>query len=518
MKTNLLRQLGITLVILVVAGICACGVIAQNQKQAESKIFQDVPTNSWVYPAVMSLQKHGILIGYPDTRFNGERKLTRYEFAVPVKRVLDVLRGGELKASDFQSEDLTNINRLVTEFSEELKALGTDMDKAKGQLMALTQIVASQQAMPPINPRLVTADNTFGFHLFRELRKKDTDTNVFLSPSSVALALEMTYNGANGSTKAAMEKALQIQGMSMEEVNKANAVLLASLKSPDPAVQLDIANGLWISKEGQGTPVKPDFVQRNREFYGAEIGDLAGAPDNVNAWVNQKTYGKITKMLERSDLRDAVAVLMNAVYFKGAWTQKFDPAKTGSGTFTDSKGNKLPAHMMSQSGNYNYFQGDHFQMVDLPYGSGRMSMELLLPDANTPLSVLEASLTTDNWNRWITGLRKRHGDIQIPRLELHYEADLIPSLTALGMGEAFKPAADFSGIASGIYITKAKHKTYLAVNEEGTEAAAATVVVMSRGMALGFRFTADRPFLCAIRDNKTGAILFLGAINAPKAS
>ena len=518
MKKSILRQLIVTLAILMGVGI-GIGVIAQNQKQSD-RIFQDVPSSSFAYFALTALQQDGVLLGYPDHYFDGRRILTRYEFAVAIKRVLDILPHDILPHADapgypegvpedvqakISSEDLTYCNRLFAEFTEELKALGVDTKRVKTRLDAL-------QAAPPVNPRLIGADNAFGFRLFQELQKKDADANILFSPVGIALALDMTYNGANGSTKAAMEKALQLEGMSPETLNRANAALLANLKTPDPAVQLDIANGLWIAKEGQGVPVKPDFAQRNHDFYGAEIGDLAGAPDNVNAWVSKQTQGKIPTILNKGDMNNAVAVLVNAVYFKAPWSVKFDPAKTLYRTFTDGKGRKNPTKLMSQSGEYDYYQGDGFQMVSLLYASGRLSMELLLPNAGTPLSLLEGALTPDNWHRWTAALQKRHGDIQIPRMDLRYEADLKAPLTALGMGEAFTEQANFSGIASDTWIGKVRHKTFLSMNEEGTEAAAATgVVARTKGVMVGFRFLADHPFLCVLRDRTTGVILFLGA-------
>jgi serine protease inhibitor len=371
----------------------------------------------------------------------------------------------------------------------------------------------------PVDANLVASNNSFGFSLFRQLTQTDPGKNVFLSPTSIALALEIVYNGAGGDTQQAMAQTLQLQGVSITDLNNANAALQASLDSPDPQVQLIVANSLWLHQDRN--QVKQTFIQTNQDFYGSEIGDLAGVPDNVNAWVSGKTNGKITDLLPKDDYSNTVAIIVNAIYFKGAWAQKFDAANTADGPFTLADGTQKSCRLMHQTHTFGYFQGDHFQALRLPYGQNRLSMMVFLPDAGTSLSAFLANLTPQNWNTWMGSFHDASVDLALPRFKSVYGAPLNAPLTALGMGIAFDPngRANFEGIAQNAYITKVQHKTFVEVTEEGTEAAAATSVgVGVTSVMVPVSFTVDHPFFCAIRDDKTGVILFLGSILDPTTS
>jgi len=380
-------------------------------------------------------------------------------------------------------------------------------------------VAAAARSATPVNGGLVAANNTFGFQLFRELRKTDAGKNVFISPTSLSLALEIAYNGAQGQTQTAMAQTLGLQGMSLADLNNGNAALQASLFNPDPQVTLTIANSLWFHKDkGQ---VLPTFVQTNTAYYGSEIGDLAGAPDNINAWASGATHGKITQIVTPADIADPnlIAIIANAVYFKGQWTTKFDATLTTDSTFTLADGSSFPDRLMNQTGTFDYFQGDHFQAIRLPYGQKRIGMVILLPAADTSLSSFLTGLTLQNWNAWIPQFTPRLVSLGLPRFTSKYKTDLIAPLTTLGMGIAFiHGQADFSALspASQIALTKATHQSFVAVDEEGTEAAAVTTIgAGAGGMPEPTMMTVNRPFVCAIYDTKTGVILFLGAIDQP---
>jgi serpin B len=376
-------------------------------------------------------------------------------------------------------------------------------------------VADAAQRGAPVNSDLVASNNQFGFDVFHELWKTDSDKSVFLSPTSFSLALEIAYNGALNTTQEAMAKTMHLTGVSMPDLNSRNAALQASLHNPDPKVELNIANALWMRDKA----VKPGFVQVNENYYGSEIGDMSGLPDSANNWVSGKTQGKITQILPKMDYSQLVAVIVNAVYFKGEWAQKFDAAQTTDAQFTRADGSKVACKMMHQSGHYDYFKGDSFQAVRLPYGAKRMSMILLLPDTGTDLNGFLATITPDNWNAWITKLQDAPGEVALPRFTSDYSAALKEPLTKLGMGIAFDPNhADFTNLADGAYIAFVQHKTFVEVNEEGTEAAAATGVgVGATAIRPPFHMTLDHPFFYAIRDDKTGAILFLGVLLEPKA-
>jgi serine protease inhibitor len=375
-----------------------------------------------------------------------------------------------------------------------------------------------------IDPRLVSANTRFGMKLYGELLKQSEGKNIFISGASVALALAMTYNGAEAETKQAMARALELQGMSAEEVNQAFRDLNAALANPDPKVQLQIANSLWGKK---GVSFKADFIQRTKDYYNAEIAELSfsdpSAPQKINAWVKEKTNGKIDKIIDQIS-PDAILFLINAIYFKGKWSAEFDKAKTKDDTFTLADGRQKKHPMMNQSGDYRYLANTNFQAVSLPYGGKRVSMYVFLPAKGASLEAFHKSLTSESWESWMKEFKEMPGDVALPRFKMEFEAELNDALKALGMGEAFDPTrANFSRmaqVADNVYINKVKHKSFVEVNEEGTEAAAVTSVEMrATSMQLPrerFRMTVDRPFFFAIRDNQTGAVLFMGSIFDPQ--
>jgi serine protease inhibitor len=370
---------------------------------------------------------------------------------------------------------------------------------------------------------LAAASNAFGFDLFQQLRRQDANKNVFFSPLSVTFALAMTYNGAAGETKNAMARALKVEGMSNAELNHASHDLLKSLKGSDPKIELAIANSLWARG---GVRFNESFLADNRAFYGAEISTLdfssPQAAATINRWVSDNTKGKISKIIDNIDPQK-VMFLINAVYFKGQWQKRFEKTLTKEQPFHLPDGQKKPMPMMAQSGNYLYHRGDKFQAVNLPYGEGGVSIYLFLPDKGSSLDEFLKGLSFQKWEGWINNFNDTPGDVKLPRFKLDYEETLNDSLKAVGMGVAFNPReADFSGIRPerDLFISEVKHKAVVEVNEEGTEAAAATSVGVTttsiREPRERFSFVADRPFLMAIRDSKTGAILFMGAVMEPK--
>jgi len=374
-----------------------------------------------------------------------------------------------------------------------------------------------------MNSTLAAASNAFGFDLFQRLQREAANKNVFFSPLSVTVALAMTYNGAVGETKHAMARTLKIEGLNHAELNRASAELLKALKSSDPKIELAIANSLWARG---GVKFNEAFLARNREFYGAEIATLdfknPQSADTINRWVNTSTKGKISQIIDRIDPQQ-VMFLINAVYFKGQWQKRFEKTLTKNQPFHLLGAQQKQAPMMAQSGNYPYYRGDKFQAISLPYGNGGVSLYLFLPDQGSSLDDFLKGLSYQKWEEWITNFNDTPGDVKLPRFKLDYEKTLNDALKDLGMGVAFNAReADFSGIRAerDLFISEVKHKAVVEVNEEGTEAAAATSVGISitsaRQPTERFTFIADRPFLMAIRDSQTGAILFMGAVMEPK--
>jgi serine protease inhibitor len=376
-----------------------------------------------------------------------------------------------------------------------------------------------------VDSRLTAASIRFSFNLYNEVLKQQKNKNTFISPASAMLALAMTYNGADGTTRQAMARALEIDGMSVDEVNRAFADLKSALAPADPKIQLKIANSLWASDR---FTLNPAFVKRNEQHFAAEIASLdfsdPSAAGAINSWVDKNTEGKIRKILEEIK-SDAVLFLINAIYFKAAWKFEFKKDNTRNDVFRLPGGEQKQLPMMSQSGSYFYHKTKDFQSIALPYGNGRVSMYLFLPDEQSSLDHFQQNLTTENWETWMRSFRPSPGDLMLPRFKVEWESQLKDELIALGMGEAFNPArANFSQIAQAnsgkaLFISEVMQKTWCEVNEEGTTAAAVTSVVVSVTSAQEprekFTMKVDRPFFFAIRDNQTGVVLFMGSITDP---
>jgi serpin B len=371
-----------------------------------------------------------------------------------------------------------------------------------------------------VDTKVVAANTKFGFKLFSEILKTDSKDNIFVSPSSVAIALAMTYNGASGSTQQAMAKALELQGMSLEEINSSNAALKALLENPEPKVQLTIANSLWANKN---TSFKSEFIQRNKDFYKAKVTNLdfkdSRSSGVINTWVNENTRGKINKIVEAIE-PSQVLFLINAIYFKGNWNSEFDKNQTAEYPFYTASNKQKQHPMMSRTGEYRYLENEQFQAVNLPYGKdGKISFYVFLPKQNNSEAFYQ-NLNSDNWEKWMAQFSKQEGFVRLPRFKINYDITLNDALSSLGMAEAFSARANFSAMGKNLAMSQVKHKTFIEVNEEGTEAAAATSVGIVPTSAVEkpkpFRMIVDRPFFCAVRDNQTGSILFMGSIVEPQ--
>ena len=360
---------------------------------------------------------------------------------------------------------------------------------------------------------VASANTRLGIKLLQDLRERDPGGNIFISPLSISIALTMTYNGAVGDTERAMAEVLEIDGLDLSTINNSNRALRTSLENPDPKVEISIANSIWSR---QGVDFNPDFLERNRVFFGAEIASLdfssPQATATINEWVDRNTNGKIEKIVDRIDPQ-TLLFLINAIYFKGNWQDEFDTARTGPGVFHLANGSEKQVQMMSRVGEYPYFRGENFEATSLPYGDGRVSMYVFLPNRDSNLKEFLEDLDEEHWEGWIAQFQKRRHEIMLPRFKLEYEVKLNDTLEALGMGIAFGGGADFSGMGTNLFISEVRHKTFVEVNEEGTEAAAVTAVVGVKSLPPAFRV--DRPFFFAIYDADTETILFMGTITEP---
>jgi len=386
-----------------------------------------------------------------------------------------------------------------------------------------TESLVTPQPVRPLTKNesaIVAADNTFGLGLFRALDRDKRTANVIVSPLSISMALGMTLNGARGATADSMRATLALEGLTQEEINAAYRSLIDLLRSVDPKVTFEIANSIWHRPE---LTVLPSFTDVNRQYFDAEVTaldfDSPDALNRINGWVSTKTHGKIPTIIDEIP-RDMVMYLINALYFKGSWTTEFDPDSTQRAEFTMSSGAKRPIDLMLRSGKFMYHRDATLQAVDLPYGFDRYTMTVLLPNAGVDMASVVDGLDDAAWNRIVTGLDSSDGMVMLPRMKLAWEETLNDWLERMGMSLAFSDRADFSGIdpAGGLAISEVRHKTYIEVDEEGTEAAAVTSVGISRtSLPETFMMRMDRPFLFAIREKSSGAIMFIAKVMDPSA-
>ena len=369
--------------------------------------------------------------------------------------------------------------------------------------------------------QLLKAENQFGFELFKQIYTSENDErNIMVSPLSVSLALAMTYNGANGETKTAMEKTLKVYGLTPDDINESYQSLVNDLQSMDQNVLLEIANAIYYA---DNFSVEQDFISINREYYNAEVTALDfGAPDavtTINGWVAEKTHDKIESIVDFIS-RDDVMFLLNAIYFKGIWQTEFNTANTKKLPFIPEDGETIQTETMHRVDTLPYVSNDLFSAVQLAYGNGSYNLYVFLPEKGKRLSEITDMLNEENWETWLQSFRETESvDIKLPRFKYGYEMELNDVLTKMGMGVAFTPAADFTGISrnSQLWIDYVKHKTFVEVNEEGTEAAAVTVVAITRGMDPEVvPFHVNRPFMYAVTEKDSGAVLFIGTVKNPK--
>lgn len=369
---------------------------------------------------------------------------------------------------------------------------------------------------------LIDANNQFGFDLFQKVYawEKEED-NIMVSPLSVALALAMTYNGAGSATREAMEKTLRLHGLTTMEINGSYKTLVEGLQSVDPKVLLEIANAIYYRK---GFGVEAGFVSANRNYYNAEVSPLDfGAPSalqTINGWVNDKTRGKIPSIVDQIT-PSHVMFLLNAIYFKGTWKKEFNAKSTVKQPFYKEPGKTPEAAFMHRIDTLDYARNDLFSAVRLPYGKENYNMYVILPLPEKKLEDIIGQLNKSTWENWMKLFKETQTvDIMLPKFRFPYEIMLNDVLTDMGMGIAFGPGADFRGINrdGGLNIDYVKHKTFVEVNEEGTEAAAVTVVAIERTSAGPSKtyFHAGRPFMFAITEKTTGAVMFMGTVKHPE--
>ncbi|MBN1132780.1 MAG: serpin family protein [Bacteroidales bacterium] len=364
---------------------------------------------------------------------------------------------------------------------------------------------------------VITTNNDFGLDLFKEIIKNEERPNVMISPASVSIALGMAYNGAETTTKEAFEAVLNYGDLTREEVNEITRELINVLVTNSKGNLLEIANSVWYR---EGFPVIQNFLDLNSTYFNAEVNELnfddASAVPTINNWVSEKTHEKIDKILDSID-PETMMILINALYFNCLWETEFDPEDTYSGDFHNEDGSLFgKVDMMTVESKFNYANTADFDAVELPYKNKKFSMYLFLPAGESTVDALIGKLDGDTWNNWLESFGSvEELVVDLPKFEFDYDKSLSQPLKDMGLEIAFTDVADFSGISDvDLLISDVIHKTYIKVNEEGTEAAAVTAVVFDV-TSIGPMIRFDRPFLFAITENSSQSILFVGKVMEP---
>jgi len=374
---------------------------------------------------------------------------------------------------------------------------------------------------------VIDSVNKFAFDLFQPvLADAKGDENIMISPFSITSALSMTLNGASGETFEGMKKALRLEGKTLEQINDTYLKLMTEMVPVDEHVVLEIANSVWVEKR---LNVKQKFITDVQNWYKAEARGIDVAnPDAVNivnGWIAEKTHDKITDMLDYLD-PDLAMLLINAVYFNGKWRNQFDKVNTKEEPFYITPSTPKTVPMMHQEENLRAAKDNNMTIVDIPYGQGNYSMLVVLPDADISTFDVTEALTPSRWDEWMDLLENNTHKVELsmPKFKYKYKRLLNDDLIGLGMGIAFSDWADFSNISDQpLQISRVIHQSFIETNEEGTEAAAATIVEI-RFTSAGpgseptvWKIDIDRPFFYFIHETSTGTILFMGRVSEPTA-
>lgn len=367
---------------------------------------------------------------------------------------------------------------------------------------------------------LTAANNHFGFDLFRRLHQEEPAENLFLSPFSISTALTMTLNGAAGQTYTDMHQTLAYDNLLLEDINGSYRELLTLLPQLDPSVTMQPANSIWYDLD---FPVSADFLDVNEQFFNspAQAVDFRdpATVGQINGWVSDRTGGKIDELLAEIP-PNAVMYLINAIYFKGKWRWPLDPADTETADFERVDGTTVPVNLMQYEGEIiaPVFYNDLVAGIDLPFADSTFAMTLLLPHPESSVNAVVDELAAGAWPEWTAALAPAEVKVALPRFAMRYKKELNDVLKVMGMEVAFDPnKADFTKMGTdGLWISLVKHEAFIEVNEEGSEAGAATLVEISRESAALNELRFTRPFLFVIREVGSNAVLFAGKVMEPQ--
>ena len=486
-----------------------------------------IPPYHWTYHSLAALSERGLINEKVEP---GKSAFTPVQVAGMIVMALKHAENDVTKLGDAEASSL---RQLAQAYKDYFKEAGYDYGVIRNdiEVAAMRAGLSAIETEPDFsaNPKSVAAKaaasvNKFTFDLYRTIAGTKNGGSIVISPYSVTSALAMTYAGARGVTEKQMESVLSLS----TEMHKNMGTLINEINAiPTDTAQVSTANAVWPAK---GIRIIPDYAQTVRNYYGADLTPLnyAASPEaarkKINGWVARETKQKIKEIVGGGALtKNTRLVLTNAVYFKSKWQNEFLPEKTKPALFYQDAGKAVSVPMMYRLGEETkYARLSGAQMISMPYMNGRFSMLLLLPDEGADIANLEQALTNEEFGRWISSMAPKKVKIYVPKFKTENDYELSAPLSKMGMPSAFDGSADFSGITGmrDIYINNIIHNSFIEVGEEGTEAAAATAVIMMRSSlppreddAVTFR--CDRPFLYMIRDNNSGALLFIGKFARP---
>jgi serine protease inhibitor len=374
-------------------------------------------------------------------------------------------------------------------------------------------ITALPRALTESESKIIAGSNDFAFDLFRTGNLAQHKANVFISPLSASMALGMAANGANGATYDEMRSALRLSGATREDVDGGYKSLITLLRGLDPGTNFSIANSIWYD---QTFPFNASFLDESKLYFDAQVQALdfksPAAVTTINSSVNEQTNNRIPQILDSIDSSE-VMFLVNAIYFKGIWQRQFDKSKTVDAPFHAADGTTTTVPMMARGAGVKYAATSEYSAVDLPYGNSAFTMTVILPNPNADIDAFAESFDQAKWNSLVGSLHNSNLQVYLPRFRMEWQRRLDDDLQQLGMRLAFYNA-DFtrmSPLGLSLIITRVLQKTFVDVDEEGTEAAAATIVGVGLTSAPS-AFRADHPFLVVIRERFSGTILFIGKI------
>lgn len=372
-------------------------------------------------------------------------------------------------------------------------------------------------ALSQSNKQLVVANNAFAFEFFSKIAETEVANNYMVSPLSLSLAMGMAYNGSAGATATAFKNVMHHNELSNDEINEFYRRLIPYLASNTNGSVMEIANSIWIEKTFL---VKQNFITSNQNTFQATVQNLDFSKQQsvhtINNWVAQKTHNKILEIIDFITPQEKL-FLINALYFNAKWKHEFNPQNTSNLDFYKTANEMVSVPFMKQTVNVKYLQNALFSSVILPYKNDKFSMVIFLPNDNYNTNQIVAELNNTNWNQWQNDYQTQKVEVSLPKFKFSYENFLNNKLIDMGLGIAFTDAADFSNISNiPLSISRVLQKTYIDVNEEGTEAAAVTIIGFETTSLPEIRlFNANKPFLYMIIENTSGAICFMGKTGLP---